>query len=81
MPLILKHDPGEWDGTFASTLEFMVKNLLADGPVEITVTWARRDEGYRLQKQVMILLQCVNGTLFFKDAIRIDADDVEEVEV
>lgn len=42
MPLLLTHTPGEWDGTFALTVEKLVTSLLDDGPVEVRVNSEER---------------------------------------
>lgn len=38
MSLLLRHTPGEWDGTFAIVLEALVRDLLSDGePIAIRI--------------------------------------------
>lgn len=37
MSMLLRHTPGEWDGTFTLVAEKLVTDLLRDGPIEILV--------------------------------------------
>lgn len=57
MSLLLKHTPGEWDGTFAFTAQAMITNLLDDGPIEITVNGG----------SPRMLIRYDAGTLVFED--------------
>lgn len=72
MSMLLRHTPGEWDGTFELTAEKMITNLLTDGPVEILVN---------NEVRLRTLVGYQPGTLVFLGNETEDLSEISEIEV
>lgn len=73
MSLLLKHTPGEWDGTFAVTVGFLVEDVLSDGePIDVLINGEPRPR---------TLTAYEHNLLVFSDGYREDVLDVVAIEV
>lgn len=74
MSLLLRHIPGEWDGTFTVLVRELARDLLLDGPVEITV-----NNEARLRS--LAGYDAAADALIFEGNETIDVDDISEVQL
>ena len=70
MALVLAHTPGEWDGMFALTVEFMVTDLLTNGPIEVTVNGEEH-----------MLVRYGNGVLVYENGSTLNVLCVDKIEI
>jgi hypothetical protein len=72
MSLLMRHTPGEWDGSFHLALEALVKDLLTDGATEVLVN---------NEVRLRTLKGYAEGYLVFERNDRIRLIEIDEFEV
>ena len=72
--------PGEWQGTFSNTVDFLVKSITTEGPVDdVTITFHKGSEDLTLTGT---LLGILNGNIVMQnqDGV-IEIDNISQIEV
>ncbi len=80
--IVLKHNPGEYDGSFSGLMFTFLEDQLRDAPIEVEIIYF--DDEQRQRKQLVGLVTAVNAsdreTLTFEDGFTLSLFDLEVYE-